>query len=358
MIIEQISKKHLKQILNFLNSLDKESLKFYTRWRTNFDSDIISKKIIEGNKLGKEIGFVAIINKKIIGYEHMVFQSAYRKDCVSEGGIILKEYSNRGIGSLLKKECIKKAKNLKLNKFTATVYEDNIRSIRYTLKGGYCIGGIFFNEEKLDGKERNIIYVERPINLIKNQNNYIKKLQTHLNSTRYLKNEKEIDHVMLTKQAAIKIIKEDKIMTKELSNVNELLKDAISTVISINDNNENIIVCGFIEFFKEQEKQHIGRIHIFPMFKYNSAHVWMKIMKYFIQKTTYKIEKIWLKVPETNKNLIYCLKELGFIFESVAFDEYQINSKSINSFCMALHLKRKKRIDVVKKVNGIIENNS
>lgn len=149
MIIERISKKHSKNFLNFLEQIDKKSLTTYTRWKGRFEPKKFTKEIISDNIHGNEIGFVLLIDKKIVGYTHLNFKPHYREDVVTEGSLVLPSYSGQGIGSALKKKCVEEAFKQKILKFVAWVHEGNWISFLNAKNNGFLIAGIYFNEEKI-----------------------------------------------------------------------------------------------------------------------------------------------------------------------------------------------------------------
>ena len=122
-----------------------------------------TKEIISDNIRGNEIGFVSLIDKKIVGYTHLNFKPHYREDVVTEGSLVLPYYSGQGIGSALKKKCVEEAFKQKILKFVAWVHEGNWISFLNAKNNGFLIAGIYFNEEKIHKNSKYMIYFERPI---------------------------------------------------------------------------------------------------------------------------------------------------------------------------------------------------
>jgi len=365
MLIERISKNHLKQLKDFLHSLDAESLNFYTRWRLNFDPETISNSIISSNLSNKEIGYVAIIDNKIIGYEHMNFQSVFRTDSVSEGGIVLKKFAGKGVGSLLKKQCIETAKNLKLNKFTATVYDDNPISLRYTKKGGYCIAGIFLNEEISNNKIRNAVYVEMPLAMKKSQEDYVAKLKYYSNfvSNFHVKHTSSQNHLILFDKDDFLEFNDKNGFPEHLfrniflEKIRQLNTNKLSEIICVENLTHEITVYGFVEFFQEIEKKHVGRLHIIQV--NNSVEDTSNLINSLLQKISSNIQKIWVTIPESDTTLLNALYSNNFFVESIAFSEYVVDSKPTNSLCLAFHRNEIFTADmVVNSVNNIIKSNT
>lgn len=328
MKIEFLKEKHLEQFAIFLNSLDKSTLSTYTRWGTLFDSIEISKNIIKNINRGNEIAWIALIDEKIVGYQHINFLSENRLDVVRDGSLVLKKFSGIGIGSQLKKHCISFCKKKNLFKIIATVYEENYSSLHSNLKNGFLISGVFFNEEKINGKTRNVISMECPILLKTSQENYLLKIRNLGHSSfKPIKRNGNQKFCLFAKKTIL-----NKLRNNDLKITHKKKKSFLKKISSITDSKilvctkeYNIIAIGAFEFFKNPNKSHVSKIIIHSIS--NSQYLYNVLIHELINIGKHKnLEKIWINIPETDLNLLNSLIQNGFILESV-FSQHKIIKK-------------------------------
>lgn len=367
MRVEKISKINLNDLVKFIESLDDETLFTYTRWNVSFDPSSIAKKIVKDNELDTEIAWVAYIDNNIVGYQHVNFSSNYRNDVVRDGSLVLKSHSGKGIGSILKKKCVEESFKKKFYKVIASVYENNWSSLHNNLKNGFLIAGIFFNEEKSNGRKRFVISTERPIEAKITQKDIFKKLQEYSNKQTSSKSPKKLlnKNYNIKKISRLNFIKKIKDEQGSIFTENQIfyksamkLPKNISPIISVEFKNQGIYGYAFMEFFDQKEKSHVAKL--FLKTKINSEFPYYgTILKIIELAKICKIEKIWINVLENNSLLINGLSATGFIVESIAFGNTIENSKPINSISFAYHLdKNLTTKDVINMMKELIHSYS
>lgn len=348
MKIERIKKDHHQKFLDFLNSLGEESLTTYTRWRTGFEPKKLTKKIISDNIKGNEIGFVSLIDNKIVGYTHLNFKPQYREDVVTEGSLVLLSYSGKGIGSALKKKCVEEAFKQKILKFVAWVHEGNWISFVNCKNNGFLIAGIYFNEEKINKNSNYMISFERPILLKVKQIDYLQKIKSLMTIAKRIpknlktKNEK-LTFVIFNKNT---FFKKSNSKLKHLDLDFKLLRHKITKnnfplIVILNEKN-NPICYGHYDFFTVPEKRHVARILVHDLRKTRSFKAYDLLLSKLVEFIPiYNLEKVWINLPENNSKLFYALINNKFIVEGISFKEIKLKNKSINSISMAYHSKKK-----------------
>jgi len=333
----------------FISTIDEESLNIYTRWRTNFQPKEIAKKIVSENILDKEIGWIVIEDDKIAGYEHLNFLPNIRKDVVKEGFIVGMKFMGKGIGSLLKKKCISESIDRKLHKIIALVYEDNWSSLHIDLKHEFLIGGIFFNEEKLMGKSRYLVYLERPIRIQVTQDSYFDLLQSYYEK---FKN-KNFNKTFFN--ADYKIHKLDKdeltLYDDKLIPIINKISDTSSKIITISSSEKKFESLGFLEFFNSKEKEHVAKFVIHNHDACSPTAIIYLIKEVLKLSNDINLEKIWINLPEFNYTLIHILINFNFIIEAIAIEDCFKNGKAYNTLSLAYHSKsdyKKNQIHIMK----------
>jgi len=349
MKIERIKKDHHQKFLDFLNSLDEESLNTYTRWRTNFQPEKIAKKIVSENILDKEIGWVAIEDNEIAGYEHLNFSSNIRQDVVKEGFIVGMKFMGKGIGSLLKKKCISESIDRKLHKIIALVYENNGSSLHIDLKHKFLIGGIFFNEEKFMGKSQYLIYLERPIRMQVTQDSYFDLLRYYYDK---FKN-KNFNKTFFNSDYKIHKLDKDELTLygKKIIPIMNKISDTSSKIIIISSSEKKFESLGFLEFFKSKEKEHVAKFVIHNHDKCSPTAITYLIKEVLKLSNDFNLEKIWINLPEFNNTLIHILINFNFIIEAIAIEDCFKNGKTYNTLSLAYHTKsdyKKNQIHLMK----------
>lgn len=102
--------------------------------------------------------FVAIMDGKIIGWCDI--SSLHRDVCKHSGSLgvgVLDEYRGRGVGELLMRAALQKAKSKGLTRIELTVRENNIRAIELYKKLGFVVEGLHINAIRIDGHYENYI---------------------------------------------------------------------------------------------------------------------------------------------------------------------------------------------------------
>ena len=350
MNIVPIKKTHKTMLINFIKSLDDESLKTYTRWRLNFVPDRIADNIISENELGSEIGWIILSNDQIVGYEHLNFKHDFRSDIVREGFIVHPQFSGQGIGSILKQKCIEEAKICDLHKIIALIYEDNWSSLHIDLKNDFCIAGIFYNEEKISGKPRYVIYLERSIKENLTQEKYFSLFEETNFLFQNIKKNSDFSHssilhtTIMTRNEFLKLYEKNK--KTILKNLNKDIKTqqlfskipSNSTLVVTLTEDQELISFLSLESFTEKEKSHVSRIQITEINKNISNMSYLYIIHESLNLSKKMgLEKIWITVPETNFTLIKILNQHEFVLEAISMNDLLLDNKPVNLLSFAFH---------------------
>jgi len=333
----------------FISTIDEESLNTYTRWRIKFPPEKIAKKIVSENILDKEIGWLAIEDDKIAGYEHLNFSPNIRQDVAREGFIVGMKFVGKGIGSLLTKKCISESIDQKLHKIIALVYENNWSSLHIHLKHEFLIGGIFFNEEKLMGKSRYLVYLERPIRMQVTQDSYFDLLQYYHEK---FKN-KIFNKTFFNSDYKIHKIDKDELTLygDKLIPIMNKISDTSSKIIIISSSEKKFESLGFLEFFKSKEKEHVAKFVIHNHDECSPTAIIYLIKEVLKLSNDINLEKIWINLPEFNNTLIHILINFNFIIEAIAIEDCFKNGKAYNTLSLAYHTKsdyKKNQIHLMK----------
>jgi len=155
MKVKILKPKHEFLLQEFFLNLDSCSLNLMNRFGTTINGDNVSMIALEQTRktIKEEIGFIALIKNKIIGYSFLrLNEQKERKHLASFGIIVLKEFQNKGIGTNLIKFTIQKAKQLKLKKIWLITRQDNFKAKNLYESFGFITEGFFGGNIKQDNK--------------------------------------------------------------------------------------------------------------------------------------------------------------------------------------------------------------
>jgi ribosomal protein S18 acetylase RimI-like enzyme len=160
--IVSLSPQYQEEFKNFLLRLDNKTLRNYTRFGTFIDEEAAEKIAARMTKIEpeKELGFILIdkTNGRIAAYAHLEFFAKKGKEHVARMGIVVSpEYQNMGLGKILMKHIIGKAKEIGLTKIWLSVYLDNKVALHFYKSFGFIIEGIFHKEEREGKKFRDVV---------------------------------------------------------------------------------------------------------------------------------------------------------------------------------------------------------
>jgi len=363
----RIKENYEKKLEEFLNSLDDESFNTYTRWRSYFNPPDIAQKIIKENLSGEEIGWIFIKNDNIAGYEHLNFNHPFRRDVVKEGFIVSPRYAGKGVGSRMKQKCIEEAKKLDLYKVVALVYEKNWSSLHVDLKNNFLIGGIFFNEEKINETNRFLVYLERPIKLKAKQQDYFSHFENFYSNFQDDSLDKELLDTTNLDISEIPYNKINSILNftkqnnrdviQKFQNSNKILKnpEIWSDIIILKISNE-LVCLGCLEFFTDKNKKHVSKIQIIEFNQEISEKFFKILIKKLLELSKkYQIEKLWINIPQYKTKLIRSLINNNFVLEAVALGEQLINSNSITVYSLAHHSEQINSQIYKEKMNDLLK---
>lgn len=142
-----------KTLGRFLEKLGEKTIMAYGRWSVEdhrIRSSVIASK---ARSDPKEKSLVVWVNDSIIAYAHITMYPKLSRRFQGTLGFVVSEiYQNKGLGTLLMKEVLKKAEAMGLRKVWAHVHHDNPRMLRLYFQHGFVIEGFFKDDEHYGDK--------------------------------------------------------------------------------------------------------------------------------------------------------------------------------------------------------------
>jgi len=127
----------------------------------------------------KKIRFFSYLENELIAYGFLLkFSRRSKKHVCSYGIVIGDKWQGEGFGYKICKYMIDVAWKKKFEKIWLTTYYDNKAALKIYRKLGFEVEGIFINEEKINGKPRQVV----SMGLFKNKKN-MKKFRQKLIKT-------------------------------------------------------------------------------------------------------------------------------------------------------------------------------
>jgi phosphinothricin acetyltransferase len=115
--------------------LEKEKPDSIAHLKKQFNHSLKRKEIIVTTINNKAVGFIWFLIASRVPYG--VNYGKQKKYCWLDWFYVLKEYRNKGIGTILLKELVKHCKKIKINEIITDVYNINKKSLQFHEKRGF-----------------------------------------------------------------------------------------------------------------------------------------------------------------------------------------------------------------------------